>query len=324
KLRGVVLRKDRPLTQTQHGLVAGALRGVAETIDRAIAAIAAGQHGLITTRQLLDLGLSKGGIAHRVKIGRLHRVYRGVYAVGHPPVSPHAHALAAVLAAGPGAVLSHDSAATLWGISKHWRTPFEVTTRFGRRRDNGPRVHRSGTLTERDVTVHFGIPVTSPARTVFDYAPRVSDAALARAVNDLRHARYLWLDDLAEVLGRHPLTRAANRLRKHLERPERLPTRSGLEDDYLLFTERYGLPEPLVNTVVEGYEVDIFYPEHRLVIELDGWETHGLRDQFELDRDRDADLLAAEIATVRITKERFDGKPAQEAERLHAILRRRQ
>ena len=293
-----------------------------DAIDRRIAALANRQHGVVTARQLLDLGLGKGAIAYRAQVGRLHRLYRGVYGVGHRPVSPLAHAMAVVLACGPGTVLSHGSAATLWGISRHWLTPLEVTTQSGRRRSK-LRVHRSHTLTRRDVTLQCGIPVTSPARTLLDIADRLGDIALARAVNDLRHARYLSLADLAELLARHPQTRATNRLRHFLAHPDRAPTRSEFEDAFLLFAERYGLPEPQVNTRVLGHEVDALFPAHKLVVELDGWEFHSPREQFETDRDRDADLLAAEIATVRMTSERFKLTPAREAARLHAILARR-
>ncbi|MDQ6776841.1 MAG: type IV toxin-antitoxin system AbiEi family antitoxin domain-containing protein [Actinomycetota bacterium] len=295
---------------------------MAAIIDHAIAAVAGRQHGLITTCQLLELGLTKGAIEYRVEIGRLHRLYRGVYAVGHRPVSPHAHALAAVLACGPGAALSHSSAATLWGISKHWSSPLEVTTSSGRARSR-LRVHRSKSLTRRDITRQFGIPVTSPARTLLDNSPRLTDRALGRAVDDLRLRRYLWLADLAELLDRHPRTRAANRLREHLAHPRRAPSRSDFERAFVPFAKRYRLPELQVNTHVRGHEVDIFFPQHALVVELDRYETHGTREQFETDRDRDADLLACAIATVRVTWERFSLTPAREAARLHAIIRKR-
>ena len=293
-----------------------------ETLDRAIAAIAAPQHGVVTHRQLLDLGLGEDAIQYRVRTGRLYRLHRGVYAVGQRPVSPHAHAIAAVLACGAHAALSHSSAATLWGISNRWSSPLEVTARTAHRH-TGLRVHRSSRLTPRDVTVHFGIPVTSPARTLFDNARRLDDRALARAVNDQRRACYLSLGDLAELLARHPATRATNRLRKQIARPDRAPTRSEFEDAFLAFAERYALPEPDVNTRVAGHEADIFFPAHRLVVELDGYEFHREPDQFESDRDRDADLLAARIATVRVTWERLHLRPAPEASRLHAILAQR-
>jgi predicted transcriptional regulator of viral defense system len=295
---------------------------VVDAIDRMIAVIAGPQHGVISREQLLALGLSDGAIVYRVKIGRLHRLHAGVYAVGHRPVSPLAHAFAAVLAAGPGAALSHSSAATLWGMSKEWQTPLEVTARSARRRA-GVQFHRSKTLICQDITMHFGIPVTTPARTVLDNTPRLSDPALARAVNDLRRASYLALSHLAELLARHPQTRATNRLRTHLAHPERPPTRSEFEDAFLLFAEQNDLPEPLVNTVVAGHEADVFFPEHQLVVELDGWDFHSDRIHFESDRDRDPDLLAAGIATVRLTWERLHLKPAREAARLHEILARR-
>ena len=295
--------------ESEHGLV-----------DRAIAALAGSQQGLITTRQLLGLGLSERSIAHRVRIGRLQRLYRGVYAVGHLPIFPSARALAAVLACGPGAALSHGSAATLWGIDKHWASPLEVTapTQHCHR---GLRAHRSKTLTPGDVTLHFGVPVTTPARTLLDNATRLTDLRLARAVDDLRVARFLWLSDLAELLAGHPRTRATNRLLAVLA--DGAPTRSEFERAFVSFAKRYGLPEPAVNTLVAGHEADALFPDHKLVVELDGWDTHSGRANFESDRDRDADLLAAGIATVRITWKRMNLTPEPEATRLHAILARR-
>ena len=292
-----------------------------DTIDRAIAAIAGRQHGLVTYWQLSALGLGDGAIEYRVRTGRLHRLHRGVYAVGFRPISRHAHALAAVLACGPGAALSYGSAATLWGVTRHWQSPLEVTARTARRHP-GVCIHRS-TLTRREVTKHFGIPVTTPARTVLDITNRLDDSALTRAINDLRLARYLSLADLAELLTWHPSHRAAKRLREQLARPQRAPTRSEFEDAFRLFVRRYGLPEPLINVHVIGHEADAFFPEHKLVVEVDGWEFHCRRDQFETDRDRDADLLAAGIATIRITWERLHLRPQREAARLHAILARR-
>lgn len=295
---------------------------MARTLDSAIAAVAGPQHGVITRDQLLELGLGKEAIAYRQRTGRLHRLHPGVYAVGHRPVSPHAHALASVLACGPGAALSHGSAATLWGLSKHWRTPLEVITRC-RRQPARLRVHRSRTLAGKDVTRHYGIPVTTPVRTLLDLADRLTDAGLARAVNDLRLARYLSLADLAELVDRHAATRATKRLRQSLAHPERAPTRSEFEDAFLAFAKRHHLPEPQVNTHVAGHEADILFPEHGLVVEVDSYEFHRGRERFEADRDRDADLLAAAIATVRVTWERLSLRPAREAARLHAILARR-
>jgi len=302
----VVLRNYEQFRGTQHDRL----------IDRLIAAIAGPQHGLITTRQLLGLGLTKDDIAYRARIGRLHRLHRGVYAVGHIPVSPYAHALAAVLACGDGAALSHGSAATLWGIDKHWHRPLEVTARSARRHP-AITIHRSSTLTTPDIATHFGVPVTSPARTLLDLTPRLTDTRLTRAVNDLRQARYLSLADLQELLQRH---RGAKRLRAHTAHPERPPTRSELEDAFIHFANRHDLPEPLINTDVVGREADVFFPEHKLVVELDGYDFHHTREQFESDRDRDAARLAAGVATVRLTWERMHLSPDREAARLEQIL----
>jgi very-short-patch-repair endonuclease len=295
---------------------------VLDTIDRAIAAIADTQHGLITYVQLLALGLSDGGIRYRVATGRLYRVHQGLYSVGHRPISPHSRAMAAVLACGPDAALSHGSAATLWGIGNHWDTPIEVTARSARRRP-GIRTHRSKTLTALDVTEHYGIRVTTPARTLLDNANRLSYDALAGGVSTLRLAGYLTRGSLDELLARHPPTRATERLRRHTVHPKRGPTRSKFERDFLSLAERHRLPEPEVNTKVAGYEVDIFFPDHALTVELDAYETHSDPAQFEKDRNRDADLAAIGIATVRITDERFYCRPDQEAVRLEKILKAR-
>jgi len=279
------------------------------------------QRGFVTRKQLLALGLGRRAIGHRVAAGRLIREYTGVYAVGHVPVSFIDWAAAAVLACGPGAVLSHGSAASLWGIRKEWRRPFEVTVPTARRR-RGITVHRSHTLTRKDIRTQLGIRVTSPARTLLDYAPTLSERQLTRAVNDLRIARYLNVADLADLLNRVNGHRSARRLRPFAEEP-RGPTRSGLEDDFLEFTRRYGLPPPLTNTTVLGYEVDAFFPEHRVIVELDGYGYHSSKDSFESDRERDAAALAAGLQTVRITSERMNNTPAREAKRLHTILEAR-
>ena len=290
-------------------------------VDGAIAALAAGQHGHVTRAQLLELGLGDHGIGYRVGISRLIPVYAGVYAVGHVPTAPVARAGGAVLACGRGAVLSHGSAATLWGIRKRWQSPFEVTVRWDRRR-RGIRIHRSRTLTRQDVKLHLGVRVTSPARTVLDMAPRLSDRALARVVNDARLAGYLHLDDLGEVLVRCPSHRGATRLRPFVQTGG-APTRSEFEDAFLAFADRFGLPRPEINVRVAGHEVDALFRDERVIVELDGFEYHRDRRSFERDRERDAATLAARFETVRVTWARLTLKPDREAARLHAILRDR-
>lgn len=298
---------------------------MAALFDKAIAAIARTQHGYITRWQLLEIGLGPGEIKYRIKTGSLIPAYRGVYAVGHVPLGPEARAHAAVLACRDGAILSHGSAASLWKYVRDWSMPLEVIAKCDRRRP-GIRVHRATTLTRRDVTRQLGVPVTSPARTVFDMTPRLADKPLRRMMRDARLTHTLNLSDLAELLDRHPHHPATGRLKPFLDPRAGGPTRSEFEDAFVEFARRYGLPAPITNTRVHGYEADALFPEERLIVELDGAEFHLDRYAFESDRDRDADLLAAGYVTVRITWERLKKQPAREAARLHKILdaRRRQ
>jgi predicted transcriptional regulator of viral defense system len=289
-----------------------------EAVDRAIAAVAEKQWGNITWRQLLDLGLTKQEVSYRVKIGRLYRVFRGVYSVGHPPTTPHQRASAAVLACGPGAALSNDSAMTLWGYWRQWDTPLHVTV-VGDRRTKGIRVHRSTTLRRQDVTVQLGIRVTTPARTLIDMSPRLKDEAFKRAVNNALHSPWLTEDQLAETLGRHPNLAATKRIARLIGH-EGTPTRSGWEDDFPKFCADHGLPAPIMGQPLHGYILDALFPEERVIVELDGWEFHKDKIAFEDDRERDAEMLAHGYVTVRMTWERIHGRPKREARRLRTIL----
>jgi hypothetical protein len=290
-------------------------------IWRLIAQIAVAQHGNVTTEQLRALGMRKDAVRYAVKAGRLHRVFRGVYAVGRPPSVPLERAAAAVLAAGPRAALSHSSAMTLWGFWRRWDQPFEVTTALDRR-PTGIRIHRCSTLLQRDVTIRDGIRVTSAARTALDMAPRLRPRSLTRLVNDGRRQGILTLEAVDSVTQRNPTHPGTPLLRPHLDNPHN-PTRSGGEDDFPEFCSRYGLPMPLINTIVHGFEVDAYFPAERLVVELDGWPYHSSRQSFEDDRERDATMLMHQVATIRITYDRFDADPDREAARLHTILKQR-
>ena len=306
----------------QWGLFQHAVVAVAERIEKAIAALARKQHGYVTRCQLLDLGLGRRAIQYRVVIGSLIPVYAGVYAVGHIPLGQEPRAHAAVLACGDGAVLSHQSAAALWRYVKDWPTRIEVTARIDHRR-KGIKTHRTKELTRRDVTRQLGVPVTSPARTVFDMAPRYkTDAALRRFVNDARLTHTFHLDDLAELLARHPRHPSTKRLMPFVEAPTGM-TRSELEDTFVDFARRYGLPQPTINKRRGRREPDFLFSDERVIVEIDSWQFHGDRGSFESDRDRDADHLAEGILTVRITEERLTGSPDREAARLHKILRAR-
>lgn len=287
-----------------------------ETFDRLIAAVAAKQFGYITREQLYALGLSRRAIEFRIEVGRLIPVYRGVYAVGYVNRTPVARSCAAVLACGERAMLSHGSAASLWGFYKHWDEPFEVIAPSIRIR-RGIKVHRSRTLGRWDITRQLGIRVTTPARTVLDNAPRLTGKRLSRFVNDALRTPYLHVASLADVLNRNPNHPGTGRLRRFVDSPT---TNSPLEDDFLEFARRYGLPMPVTNTHLLGYEIDVLYPRERVIVEIDGADFHMDRDSFERDRKRDAIMLEAGIATVRITDERMKHEPEEEARRLLEIL----
>ena len=271
----------------------------------------------MTRAQLLELGLGADAIAYRVRTRELIRVHNGVYALGHAPQAFTDRAYAAVLACGPRAVLSHGSAASLWGILDRWWEPFEVIVDTARRRP-GIRAHRAS-LARSDIRRHLGIRVTSPARTVFDNAPRLTAKALTRKVNELRIARRLKLEHLAELAARLPRHPGASCVSPLIERRTG-PTRSELEDVFAAFGKRFDLPPFEFNARVAGYEVDVLFRNQRVIVELDGYEFHGTRQAFESDRERDAATLAAGLITVRITWERLTQAAEKEAERLHAIL----
>jgi hypothetical protein len=266
------------------------------------------------------LGLTDNAIAHRLATGRVYRVHRGVYAVGRPPVVGLEHAAAAVLACGPHAGLAHGSGLALWELRTAWDSPLHVTVTEGDPRPHGITVHRCRTLTRWDLTVQRGIRVTSPARTLLDCAPGLTDRALTRTVNDARLARLLRPAQLAELLSRNPNHPGAQRLAPFAASTQG-PTRSEFEDRFAALCARYSLPTPTFNVMIGGYEVDAFFASAQLIVELDSWEFHQDRAAFERDRERDAEHLAAGLRTARITWGRLVKTPAKEARRLAKILR---
>jgi very-short-patch-repair endonuclease len=281
------------------------------TPDAALARLAARQHGVVTWAQLLALGFRAGAIKYRCRIGQLHLVHRGVYAVGHRPPSPLAAAMAAVLACGPDAALSHGSAGALWRILPRWPSPTHVTA--PRERDRpGIHVHRSP---HADTTTHYGINVTTPLRTLVDLADVFPPKQLTRALNEAQVQRRVTPAELATLLTRYPGRRTAQLT------PGRGATRSELEDRFVRFLERHNLPLPEFNQTIAGHEVDAVYRAQHLVIKLDSRQFHTTPSAFENDRDRDADLLKAGFPTLRITDHRLKHRASKEAERLRRIVR---
>jgi Transcriptional regulator, AbiEi antitoxin/Protein of unknown function (DUF559) len=283
--------------------------------------VAAKQNGNITRRQLLALGLDDDAISYRVRIGRLYRVFRGVYAVGRRAVTPQERASAAVLACGPGAALSHGSAMTLWGFWRSWDTPFEVTVTCNRR-PKGIRVHRSTTLRRREMTTQLGIRATVPARVLLDLSPRLTDRALKRAVNNALNSQWLTEDQLVQTLDHHPTLPGTKRIAKLIGHAG-TATRSGWEDAFPRFCADHGLPAPVMGQPFHGYILDAVFPAEKVIVELDSWLFHKGKIAFESDRERDAETLARGFVTVRVTEERLDERPGEEANRLHAILESR-
>lgn len=276
-----------------------------DRIARKIAQVAGRQYGYVTRSQLLEVGVGSAAVGRWAARGRLIRVHAGVYAVGHPRREAVAVAAAAWLACGDGAVLSHETAAALWGFRSRWPAVPEVTGVRGRRRP-GIRHHRTQTLRRRDVRRHRGLRVTSAARTLQDLRGRLTAAQFTRAVNDARLAGLLSAADLTEL---ESLTAVTER-----------PTRSGFEDAVLAEIRRRGFPEPQVNARVLGFEVDLLFASERVIVELDGWEYHSGQPSWERDRARDALTAAAGFTTVRITWRRWHEEREQVLANLASVL----
>jgi very-short-patch-repair endonuclease len=277
--------------------------------DRVIAQLADRQHGVVATWQLLPHGSTQDDIDYRARIGRLHRIHRGVYAVGYRTLTPKGHRMAAVLAYGPQAVLSHRSASAHWDIGPgFWK--IEVTTPQPRRSRKGIRAHRA-TLHPEDVTVRDGIPVTSVARTILDLAAKLRHDALTRLIEDADRTERFDLKALERAMARRPHAPGVRRLKTVLAAYKGpADTRSKLERDFRALIVSSGLPEPQYNVVVAGLSVDVYWPQWRLVVELDGDPYHDNPRAFEMDRIRDATLQKAGIRVLRVTGHRLDNAPS--------------
>jgi hypothetical protein len=293
---------------------------VADSFDAQIAAVASPQHRNVTRQQLLGIGLSSRAIEHRVSAGRLHREHTGVYSVGAPALTPHERAHAAVLAGGELALLAGNSSLALWGFLRYWPEPFEIVTPENRR-PAGIIVHQSRTLTERDRTEQYGIPVTSPARAILDCAVQLKDR-LTRTVHNALHTPYLTNDLLLEACELNP-THRGTRLVLPLLRSGARPTRSDWERSFPEDCVAAGLPCPEVNVIVHGKERDLYFRAEGLIVELDSWQSHNDKHPFEDDRERDADALDHDVETLRVTWDRHHGASEREFARLGRILAHR-
>ena len=259
--------------------------------------------------QLRELGYSAGDIRGLARRAHLHRLYRGVYAVGHRRLTTRGRWIAAVLACGPHAVLSHRAAIALYDLRPVPAGPIDVTvpgrTRRGR---TGIRVHNVRRLHPDDRTTVDGIPVTSVHRALLDYAEVALFQQLRLALEAAERQELLDGRKLEPLYdrsrGRHglkPLKAATAQLRGPAPW-----TQSELERRTLALIRGRGLPEPRTNSFVEGFLVDLWWPHARLVVEIDGYEFHKDRRRFELDRLQDTKLQLAGCMTIRITQARIE------------------
>ena len=268
--------------------------------ERGLAELAVAQHGLVTRRQLGALGFSAKAIEHRVRTARLHRVHQGVFAVGHPCLAPLASEAAALLCAGDNSVLSHDSAAALWGlITAPSLVSISVIDRHIRRRP-GLCIHRVKTLDIRDVCLHRGFPVTSPARTLLDCA--ATSLPLDRLLNEARALKLVKDSEFREAMQRCPRRKGARPLRALLEAEQDTGfTRSEAERILKRLVKEARLERPVFNTRVMGVEVDAYWPRLNVVIEVDGYDVHGHWAAFQRDRAKANRLVAAGFVVLRFT-----------------------
>jgi very-short-patch-repair endonuclease len=273
--------------------------------DTAVARIAAKQHGIVSVAQLHEAGLDKSAISRRAKAGRLHRIHHGVYAVGHRAPSFHRCWMAAVLACGEGAVLSHGSAAALWGLLRPIDGPVHVSipTQRSRRSRRGIHVHRCPSLARREgpplTTYRHNIPVTTIQRTVDDLDGSVAPYLVRRA------------------------RRQAELMRVRLDGSEGTRLRSDLEEDFLALCRRHRLPSPETNVKLDRWEVDFLWREQRLVVETDSFLYHRGSIAFEDDHARDLDLRQGGFTVLHFTDKQVDNEPervvADVARALHLL-----
>jgi very-short-patch-repair endonuclease len=277
--------------------------------DEEIALIAARQGGVVSCGQLSAVGISRHAIHRRARVGRLHRVHGEVYAVGHPRISPVGWQWAAVLACGRGAMLSHWSAGSAWGLPALGggaRHHVIVTGRTGRARRPGITIHRPLYLDPSEVTDLDGLPITTPARTLLDLAAaglrgRPLEAALDHAE---RRLEVDW-SEVRRLLERHTGQRGASALAATLRRyvPGSVETFSALEEIVLELCDEFAIPRPRVNCVIEGKRRDFYWPHHRLVVEADSYAWHRSPSALNDDRERDVRLQLAGYLALRFTYE---------------------
>jgi len=272
------------------------------------------QHGVVARRQLLALGFTTDAIFHRLRKGRLHPLYRGVYAVGRPELTQHGRWMAAILAKGPAAVLTHRSAASLYGIALQKGNAIHVAVpaHARRRSSRGITVHRR---TELSATARQGIPVTTITDTLIDLATQTTRDALEQAINEADKRDLIDPEALGEA-AEHTRRPGAAKVRRVTRRF--LRTDSPLEREFLRIVKRAGLPPPQTQAHVNGHRVDFHWPELHLVVETDGLRYHRTAAAQAADRQRDQDHFLAGLTALRFSRVQVK----DDAAHVEAVLRR--
>jgi Transcriptional regulator, AbiEi antitoxin len=264
-----------------------------------VAELAEGQYGVVDHEELRAIGLSAPTIGRWSANGQLHRLYRGVYAVGHAAISGHGRWLAAVKACGPGAVLSHISAAVLWNLLRSASPTIHVTTP-NRASPRGIRVHRVRGLHPDDVAVVDRVPVTSVARTLLDLAAVLPPRQLVRVIEQAERIQIFDLNAIRRLEGRKGITSLRNAIAAVTGEPPR--TNSDWERDLLDFCDDHHIPRPELNVIVAGYEVDALWRAKKIAVELDSYAFHRSLRVFTQDRDKYADLQLAGYLVLPLTR----------------------
>lgn len=286
-------------------------------------ALARSQHGVIALFQLIALGFTLRAIKHRVATGRLHQIHRGVYAVGRRDLPRQGEWMAAVLACGESAVLSHQSAAALWRIRTENASRICVSVpRQSDPRHGGIEVHRRVALPEEDRTHRKNIPVTTPLRTLLDLGSRVSSYELEAAINEADKLDLIDPDQLRVALDERRGQRGVRPLRKILDRGEFVLTDSELERRFLPIARRAGLGTPLTQEQVNGFKVDFYWPDLGLVVETDGLRYHRTPSAQTKDHVRDQAHIASGLTPLRFThwQVRYDPRHVEHTLRASAQI----
>lgn len=265
---------------------------------------------MVSRRQLFDLGHTRTGIQRRLDKRRLHRVHRAVYAVGHTRLTAKGRWMAAVLACGPGAVLSHRDAAALHDLRQIGSGVVHVTAP-SRHTIPGIRCHYDRRLRAEDATIVDAIPVTSVARTYLDLAELVTPGRLIDLLEAGQRQNKLDVAAIDAAVARNPGRHGSKPLQAAIAELADDPPllQSHLERAFRALIRDHGLPQPQYNVYVEGELVDAVWPDHRLVVEVDGWNYHRTKRSFTNDRRRDRTLLRAHWRAARFTGDevRYEG-----------------